>query len=50
LQIQRWLSVRIVLGFDKLPGLVFVAGEQAGAVAGHGIHAIKLSTSAATTD
>jgi hypothetical protein len=50
LQIQRGLSVRIVLGLDKLPGFVGVSGVKTGAFAGHGVHAIKPSTSAAPTD
>lgn len=50
LQIQRGLSVRIVLGLDQLAGLLFAGRVQAAAFAGYGVHAIKVSTPAAPTD
>ena len=41
LQIEHRLAFGLVLGFDDLPGFLFVGRAQAGAFAGRGVHAIE---------
>jgi hypothetical protein len=41
LQIEHGLAFGLVLGFNDLPGFLFVGGAQAGAFAGGGVHAIE---------
>src|SRR5438552_18371708 len=41
LQVEHGLTFGLVLGFDDLPGFIFIAGLQAGAFAGLRVQAIK---------
>ena len=41
LEIQHGLAFGLVLRFDNLAGLVLAAGAQAGALAGHTVHAVE---------
>mgnify|MGYP000953593759 CR=1 FL=1 len=47
LEVERWLAQCLVLGEDELLRRIPVAGAQAGAFSGQGIHAVERSESAA---
>ncbi len=50
LEIQHRLAVRVVFGFDDLPGGVFAVGAQTGALAGVVVHAVEAAAANATTN
>ena len=50
LQVKNGLAFGVVLGRDNLPGLVLIGRAETGALAGAGVHAIKLIAPDTTTN
>jgi len=50
LHIKHRLTQRLILGENNLAGFIFIAGSQAGSLAGFGVHTVKSSAANAATN